>query len=56
MNMKKMKEWFTVKKLVVICAATTTVVALWSGNINAFLAWIWVTIYAVQDVYRKDVA
>jgi DMSO/TMAO reductase YedYZ heme-binding membrane subunit len=56
MNMKKIKEWVTVKNLVVICAASTAVVALWSDNINAFLAWIWVTIYAIQDVYREDVA
>lgn len=54
MNMKKIKEWFTVKKLVVICAATTTVVALTYGNISAFLGWLWATIYAIQDVYRED--
>ena len=52
--MKKMKEWFTIKKLVFFCAAMTTVVALTYGNISAFLGWIWVTIYAVQDVYRED--
>ncbi len=56
MNMKKIKEWVTVKNLVVICTASTAVVALWSDNMNAFLAWIWVTIYAIQDVYREDVA
>jgi len=53
--MKKIKEWFTVKKLVFFCAATTTVVALTCGNVSAFLGWIWVTIYAIQDLYREDV-
>jgi len=55
MNMKKIKEWFTIKKLVVFFAATTTVVALTYGNVPAFLGWMWVTIYAIQDVYREDV-
>ena len=53
--MKKIKEWLTLKKFVVICAAITTVIALGSGNMSAFLGWLWVTIYAIQDVYRKDV-
>ena len=52
--MKKIKEWFTIKKLVVFFAASATVVALTCGNISAFLGWIWVTIYAIQDVYRGD--
>jgi hypothetical protein len=54
MYMKKIKEWFTIKKFVALCAATTTVVALTYGNVPAFLGWMWVTIYAIQDVYRED--
>jgi hypothetical protein len=54
MNMKKIKEWFTVKKLVFFCAAMTMSVALWMGNVPAFLGWFWVTIYAIQDLYRED--
>jgi hypothetical protein len=55
MNMKKIKEWFTLKKFVAICSATTTVVALTCGNVPAFLGWLWATIYAIQDVYREDI-
>jgi len=51
-----MKKYLNIKTLCVVTSAAVAITALVVGNISAFLGWFWLTIYAIKDVYSKEIA
>lgn len=51
-----MKKYLNIKTLCAITSAAVAIATLTVGNISAFLGWFWLTIYAIKDMYREEVA